>query len=243
MIILNNRPVYVGNFKPIVIDGSEPGPTPVNPFPSDMDFVYLANDFDGTKIPNVVPNSTFGDYLQSGTLVKNGSGSSCYLTKSSGFLYKDLTSAELDNIKAINSTYTFFIRMMQDSNSSVGGIMSCRYNGGYIYMIRCNNKQLQIHTNIGRDLGSDFSLAVDRVYKVQISGSTFYAKNLETNVDYTLTYSTNRSMGTRMTSFTAWSGVGDEDALDKFYAFAGIPRATTAEEDEQIKKYLLSQGV
>lgn len=235
------------NIRPLIvtreIEPEPPGPTPS--FPSDMDFVYLANNFDGAKIPNIVPNSTFGDYLQYGTLVKNGSGSSCYLTKSSSssndYLYKELTTTELNNIKAVNNTYTFFIRMMQDVTSGVGGIMSCRLNGGYIYMIRCNNQQIQIHTSGGTNLGSDFSLAVDRVYKVQISGSTFYAKNLDTNVDYTLTNSSSRFMGTTMTTFSA--GYSGELSLDKFYAFAGIPRATTTEEDEQIKNYLLSQGV
>lgn len=234
------------NNKLIRLNGNLAGEVIIPPppsIPSDMDFIYFANDFDGTKIPNVALNSTFGDYLQYGGLVKNGSGNSCYLSKSgSSYLYKDLTSTELDNIEAINSTYTFFIRMMQDSSTSVGGIMSCRYNGGYIYMIRCYNQQLQIHTSSGRNLGSDFILNVDRVYKVQISGDTFYAKNLDTNADYTLTYSTSRSMGTRMTSFIANSS-GSENSLDKFYAFAGIPRATTAEEDEIIKTVLINQSL
>jgi len=237
-LTINGRPIGI-------FEGVVPPEPPTPAFPSDMDFIYLANNFDGTKIPNIVPNSTFGDYLQQGTLVKNGSGSSCYLSKysssSNDSLYKELTTTELTNIKAIDNTYTFFIRMMQDVSNGVGGIMSCRATGGYIYMIRCNNQQLQIHTEGGYNLGSNFSLAVDRVYKVQISGSTFYAKNLDTNADYTLNYSTNRSMGTIMTTFDA--GYSGEISLDKFYAFAGIPRATTAEEDEQIKNYLLSQGV
>jgi hypothetical protein len=240
--MLNNRPLYVGKIRPLIINsGSEPTP-PTPSVPIDMDFIYFANDFDGTKITNVAPNSTFGDYLQSGTLRKNGSGSTCYISKSSSnaYLYKDLTSTELDNIKAINNTYTFFIRMMQET-SGTGGIMSCRSNGGYIYMIRCYNKQLQIHTSSGINLGSNFSLSTDRVYKVQISGSTFYAKNLDTNADYTLTYSTNRSMGTRMTTFNA--GYSGEFSLDKFYSFAGIPRATTSEEDEIIKTALMNQSI
>ena len=242
MIMLNNRPVIVNN-RPLIY-GEVPEPTPPTPsVPIDMDFIYFANDFDGTKITNVAPNSTFGDYLQSGTLTKNGSGSTCYISKSSSndYLYKDLTSTELDNIKAINNTYTFFIRMMQDVTSGTGGIMSCRSNGGYIYMIRCDSKQLQIHTSRGINLGSNFSLSTDRVYKVQISGSTFYAKNLDTNADYTLTYSTNRSMGTRMTTFNA--GYSGEFSLDKFYSFAGIPRATTSEEDEIIKTALMNQSI
>ena len=238
MIRFNNKLLRVNNklAGEIVIP-----PSP--PIPSDMDFIYFANDFDGTKIPNVAPNSTFGDYLQSGTLVKNGSGSSCYLSKygSIDYLYKDLTSTELDNIKAINNTYSFFIRMMQDIHTNIGGIMSCRSNGGYIYMIRCESQQLQLHTTRGTNLGSDFSLSTDRVYKVVINGGSFKAYNLDTSATYTLNYSTNRSMGTRMTTFSA--GSGGEYNLDKFYAFAGIPRATTAEEDEVIKTALMSQSL
>ena len=234
-LTINGRPIglFVDDVPP-----EPPGPS----VPSDMDFIYFANDFDGTKITNVAPNSTFGDYLQSGTLVKNGSGNSCYLSKSgTSYLYKDLTSTELNNIKAINNTYTFFIRMMQDVSYGTGGIMSCRLNGGYIYMIRCESQQLQIHTTGGYNCGSDFMLNVDRVYKVQINGSSFQAKNLDNNAVYNLNFSTDRSMGNRMTSFHA--GYSGELALDRFYAFAGIPRATTAEEDEIIKTVLMNQSL
>lgn len=243
MIMLNNRPLYVGNIRPLVIDGgSEPIP-PTPSVPSDMDFIYFANDFDGVKIPNVAPNSTFGDYLQSGTLTKNGSGSSCYLSKgtSNSYLYKDLTTTQLDNIKALNNTYSFFIRMMQDTSYSIGGVMSCRLNGGYIYMIRCNAQQLQIHTSRGNDLGSNFSMTNDRVYKVVINNSSFQAFNLDTSATYSLTYTDGRQMGNTMTSFHA--GYSGEMALDKFYAFAGIPRATTAEEDKLIKTALMNQSL
>lgn len=241
MIRFNNKLVRVnGNLAAIGYVPPEPPPPSV---PSDMDFIYLANDFDGSKITNVAPNSTFGDYLQSGTLVKNGSGSSCYLSKgtSYSYLYKDLTTTQLDNIKALNNTYSFFIRMMQDTSTSVGGVMSCRLNGGYIYMIRCNNQQLQIHTSSGTNLGSNFSMATDRVYKVVINDSSFQAFNLDTSATYSLTYTGGRQMGNIMTSFHA--GYSGELALDKFYAFAGIPRETTAEEDEIIKTVLMNQSL
>ena len=38
------------------------GSTPVLPFPSDMHFVYVANDYDGDKIPNLATNSTLGSF-------------------------------------------------------------------------------------------------------------------------------------------------------------------------------------
>lgn len=215
--------------------------------PSDMDFIYQAKDFDGTKIPNKAPNSTFGDYLEYGTLTLNGTGSSAYLTNGlsdNNYLYKDLTTTELDNIKAVNNTYTFFIRILQET-SNMGGIMSTRINENntYIYMIRANNQQLQIHTTTGNDCGSNFSLATDRVYKVVINGSTFKAYNLDNNAEYSLTYSTIRQMGNRMLTFNAYSaGAYGESNLSRFYAMAGIPRATTTEEDALIKQTLINQS-
>lgn len=219
-------------------------PPPPGVVPADMDFVYLANDFDGSKIPNRAPNSTFGDYVQYGTLTKNGSGSNCYLSNDLNYLNylgKELTADELNNIKAVDNTYTFFIRMMMLTDSSCGGVMSTRYNGGYNYMIRCRELQLQIHTSSGTNLGSNFMMNVDRVYKVQIHGTSFYAKNLETNAEYNLTYSGSRSMGTLMTSFNA--GFSGEGVLDRFYAFAGIARETTDSEDDAIKDVLMNQSL
>lgn len=238
MIISYNNKILGRNNLIVGYDGS----TPL--VPSDMDFIYLAKDFDGTKIPNKAVNSTFGDYLQEGTLTVNGSGATCYLSNGlndNNRLANTLDSTNAAKIQGVNNVYTFFIRMMQDTSTGTGGIMSTRANGGYIYMLRCNNKQLQIHTGSGTNLGSDFSLAVDRVYKVEINGATFYAKNLDTNADYTLTYSTGRSMGTKMMSFNA--GFGGESYLDRFYAFAGIARATTAEEDAIIKDVLMNQSL
>lgn len=213
------------------------------PFPTDMDFIYLAKDFDGTKITNKAINSTFGDYLANGTLTINGSGSTCYLSNDlsdSNYLYKNLTSDELNKIKAVVNTYTWFIRVYNESNG-VGGIFSTRMNGGYRYMIRSNSTQLQIHTAGGRNCGSDFLLNVDRVYKVTIQGSSFQAKNLDTNAVYNLNDSTTRDMGNKMTTFNA--GFPGESKLDRFYGMAGIARATTAEEDETIKTVLMNQSL
>ena len=246
MIILNNRPLYVGNFKPLIISGGEPEPTPptpVLPFPSDMDFMYLANDFDGTQIPNkATGTNAFGPYLQYGSLTKNGSGSNCYLSNglsSNNYLCYDLTAAQRDSMYGNNgNTYTFFLRAYNRSSYDVGGIFSWRANGGYQYMIRSNGQYIQLHTSTGNN--SSFSLDSDQVYKVFVNGSTFSAVKLSTGNTYSVSIST-KSMGTRMTSF--WAGYGNEAYLDRIYALAGIPRATTSEEDEQIKNYMLSQGV
>jgi hypothetical protein len=239
--ILNSaRTGYVG-FVP-------PAPEPVVIVPSDMDFIYFANSFDGSKIPNSAPNSTFGDYLKQGTLTLNGSGAAAYLSNGlsdSNYLYKDLTTTELNNIKAVNNTYTFFIRVMQDQ-SALGGIVSTRINESntYIYMIRAENYQLQLHTTSGYNCGSDFRLDTDRVYKVVINGSSFKAYNLDNNAEYSLTYSTNRQMANRMMSFNAYSASSyGESKLSRFYALAGIPRATTAEEDANIKYALMNQTI
>lgn len=211
------------------------------PIPEDMDFIYQAKDFDGTKIPNKAINSTFGDYLQYGSLTLNGSGATCYLSNNhsdSNYLYKILTNDELTKIKAIDTAYTWFIRVA--ATSGTGGIMSTRESGGYIYMIRNNNNLLEIHTGSGHAING-FTLTQEYVYKVVINGSTFYAKNLVTGDEYSFTYSTNRDMGKEMRTFNA--GFTGESNLDAFYAMAGIARETTDAEDEMIKNILLQQSV
>ena len=239
----NNRTILTADRDSFVAFLPEKKP----PVPSDMDFIYLANNFDGSKIPNVITTSDMGPYLKSGTITKNGSGSSCYLTNAnsaSNYLYIDITSNRLNAMKATNSVYTYFIRVMQTTNG-LGAIVSFRMldNNAYIYMIRANNKQLQLHSTTGYNCGTNFSLTTDRVYKVVINGSLFKAYNLDTAAEYSLTYSTTRRMSTRMTSFNGYAGGNDEGTLDRFYALAGIARATTAEEDDLIKAYLMSQGV
>lgn len=213
---------------------------------SQLDFLYQAKDLTDDRIPNKATNSSFGDYMKSGTLESHDTGANTYLTNANGgsnYLYKDLTTAQLDAMKAVNSTYTFFIKVMQDGgDTGIGGIVSWRYtnNGSaYVYMIRARSQQLELHTTQGYLCGSNFSLTSPVVYKVVISGSNFYAKNLDNNAEYSLTYSTNRNMGTRMTSFFAGT---NEYNLSRFYGLAGIARATTAEEDEEVKEILTNQS-
>lgn len=210
---------------------------------SQLDFLYQAKDLTSTGIPNKATNSTYGEYKKAGTLTSNGSGASCYLTNGSSdknYLYIDLTTEQLNAMKATNTTYTFFCRVMQTANG-IGGVFSWRKNKSddYIYMIRAHNKQLQLHSTNGYDCGSNFSLTTDIVYKIVINGSSFIAYNLDNNTTYTLNYSTNRKMGTRMTSFFAGS---DESILSRFYAVAGIARATTNEEDNDIKNIIMNQS-
>ena len=213
----------------------------------EMDFIYQANDFDGTKITNKVPNSTFGDYLASGTLTKNGTGSGCYLSNGnskSRFLYKYLSNEDFVHIQAVNNMYTFYIRMMNENGT--GGIMSTRAyqvtpGDTYNYMIRSNGYQIQIHTNGGTNCPTtNFDLRVDRVYKVYISGTSFNAKNLDNDAVYSFTYDGNRSMSNFMSTF--WAGFGNEASLSRFYSFAGIARETTNEEDQIIKDLLMNQS-
>jgi hypothetical protein len=244
-VTINGRPIglFVEEVPP------EP-PTPVNPFPSDMDFVYLANDFDGTQIPNkATGTNAFGPYLEEGTITKNGSGSNCYLSNSFGNnrLYINLTQTQLYKMYPYNNgdTYTFFLRAYQNTSRYTSGIITWRTNG-YIYMIRCEYGQLQLHTSTGYNLGSNFLLTSDKVYKVIATKNngtcSISAKNLNTG-DVSNSYTYNPNMDTKMSSFTGYNSGSDESATDAIYGIAGIPRATTAEEDEQIKNYLLSQGV
>lgn len=223
-----------------LLDVTPPEPGVV---PDDMDFVYQAKDFDGVKIPNKAPNSTFGDYLQNGTLTVNDSGSSCYLSNDhsyNNYLYKILTNEELTNIRANYNYYTFFIRVM-NFDGQMGGIMSCRLNGGFCYMIRNNGTMLQFHGGGWIDLGDDFLINVDRVYKLVVGpDGYYYAKNLDTGVEVTEYDAYPRGdMGTKMSTFNA----ADESALDRFYAFAGIARETTDAEDLAIKDALMNQSL
>ena len=220
-------------------------------YPSDMDFIYLANNFDGSQIPNMATGTNaFGPYLTEGTIDKNGSGADCYL--SNGFdannrLYYNLTDAQLNKMKPTNDgdTYTFFIRAYQNTSRYTSGILSWR-DSGYIYMIRCYNGQLQLHTNSGNSLGSDFLLTSDKVYKVIATKNngtcSISAKNLNTGV-VSGSYTYSPTMNNKMVSFTGYATSSGESETDAIYGLAGIPRATTEEEDTVIKNILLNQSV
>lgn len=229
-------------------------PTP--PILDIVHFMYCANDFDGTKIPNRATNSDIGDYLSCGTITKNGSGSNCYLTNdlnSDNFLYTTLSTNTRDLMKAINNTYTFYVRVKQDYSYSTGGIITWRFNPNqgpgesYCYMIRCEDQKIQIHFMYG--VNTNFSLTSDSVYKIEMSGNTCIITDLATGTYETYFDSNDRGMSTIMASFVGGGGEpplypsGYEQYLDKFYAIAGVARATTTDEDEVIKTYMLSQGV
>lgn len=217
--------------------------------PSDMDFVYLANNFDGTKVINAATNTTFGDYLQEGTITKNGSGADCYLSNGFGNnrLYINLTNDQLMKMypNTDGDTYTFFLRAYQNTSRGTSGIITWRVSG-YIYMIRCSGGQLQIHTTSGNNLGSNFKLTSDTVYKViaTYSGGThsIYAVNLMTDA-VSQSYTYNPNMNTKMSSFTGYSSNSGESATDAIYGIAGIPRQTTSEEDQAIKDVLMNQNL
>jgi len=223
---------------------------PAPPIPSDMDFIYLANDFDGSKVLNkATGTNAFGPYLVEGTITKNGSGADCYLSNGFGNnrLYINLTQEQLYKMYPYNDgdTYTFFLRAYQDTSRSVSGIITWRVDG-YIYMIRCYAGQLQLHTSTGYNLGSDFSLTSDKVYKVIATKNngtcSISAKNLNTGV-VSSSYTYYPNMNTKMSSFTGYSSRIGESATDAIYGIAGIPRATTAEEDAIIKDVLMNQSL
>lgn len=205
ILSINNKLVSIGG-KLSNWTAPEPGVLPY-----DMDFVYLANYFDGDKVINKATNTTFGDYLQEGTITKNGSGPDCYLSNGFGHnrLYINLTQDQLYKMYPYNDgdTYTFFLRAYQNPSRYTSGIITWRVNG-YIYMIRCNRGQLQLHTSGGNDLGNNFMLTSDTVYKVIATNSggthTIYAVNLMTGaISNSYTYTPN--MDTKMSSFTGYS--------------------------------------
>lgn len=230
------------------------GSTPVLPFPADMHFVYVANDYDGDKIPNLATNSTLGSFnrYESGTLTKNGSGNNCYITNgdnsAANHLYVSMSNDDLNLMKAENNTYCYFFRFMY-SGTNTGGILCWRnpsYGStspdGYVYMFRCYNAKIQFHTTMGNDTG--LYLNTDTVYKATVNGNSVNIVDLNDNTK-SWTYSGgsfSRTMNPKMTTF--WAGYGSEYCLNgRFYGAAGIARATTAEEDNQIKSFLMTQGV
>ena len=210
--------------------------------PSDMDFVYLANDFTSGGIPNRATSSDMGNYLVQGTLTKNGTGGECYLSNgnsASNFLYIDLTADRLNAMEALSSYYTFFVRAYQPT-SGTGALFSWRYlnDSAYVYMIRCSSNMLQIHNTSGVDT---LPLSPSKVFKVTVNGSNAVVSDME-GTTQTASVSSSRNMGTRMTSFNAIGPVSTTEAvLDRLYGVAGIARQTTAYEDSVIRDLLLTQ--
>lgn len=216
------------------------GSTKVWPtIPSDMDFVYLANDFATGGIPNKVNGSDMGNYLAAGTITKNGSGSNCYLSNGNSvdnYLYIDLTESRLNAMQATSSYYTFFVRAYQ-SSTGLGALFCWRIldTNAYIYMIICHDGLLQVHGSTGVDV---LSMSESKVFKIVVNGSNITVSDMEGSTQ-TVSIGSSRNMRTRMTSFFA--GVGSEAVLDRLYGVAGIARQTTAYEDSVIRDLLLTQ--
>lgn len=231
----------------------EPPAPPTPTYPTDMHFIYLANDYDGNKIPNLAANSTLGSFNRnsSGTLTKTGSGSSCYITNGNNrynYLYVEMSTEDLNLMKATSNTYTYYFRFVYNS-SNCGGILCWRspspsYGGGdsYVYMFRCEDSQIQFHTTSGYNTG--LSLTTDTVYKGTVNDNNVNIVDLNDS-SKSWTYSGGgftRTMNRMMTTF--WAGYRTEYAPNaQFYGAAGIARATTAEEDTAIKNLLMNQAI
>lgn len=122
-ILTRNGNIIIRNYTP---------PTP--PLSEDLMFLYLANDFDGTKIPNRATNGLMGDYQSYGQITKNGSGSSCYLSNyldNESYLYTTFSTSVRDILRATNNTVTYFVRVANTTDGT-GGIISfrCQNNAG-----------------------------------------------------------------------------------------------------------------
>lgn len=249
MIRFNNKLVRVnGNLAAIgYVPPEPPGPS----IPSDMHFLYLANNYDGDKIPNSASNSTIGDFLryETGTLTKVGSGADCYIDNGNdryNYLYTIFSNEDLNLMKADNNTYTYYFRYIVTSYST-GGLICWRDGSsvsggdGYKYMFRSSMASIQYHTSNGYN--TNLSLTQDTVYKAVINGDSCYIVDLnDSSKNYSLTQSFERNMNRKMTTF--WAGFASEYTPNmRFYGIAGIPRATTEEEDEIIKTALMNQSL
>ena len=237
----NNNIMKYGNSAMVTGSAEPPGP----PLPSDMHFLYLANDYNGTYIQNRAINSGIGSYQRQGSLTKYGNGSNCYISADG---WDDMLCVSLDNndlelMKGLNNVYTFFIRVYNNAGDydNPGGIISWRYQGdGYIYMIRSSGNQLQIHLNGGIDTG--LLLTADTVYKIAVSLSFFGAYDLYGPHMWSTTGGPyERDMGNIMTTFN--EGSGYSPYMERFYGIAGIARVTTREEDMAIASVLMNQTV
>lgn len=246
MIRLNNKLIRInGNLAGEVIIP----PAPL--IPSDMHFLYLANNYDGDKIPNSASNSTIGDFLryESGSLTKVGSGGECYIDNGNNrynYLYTIFSNEDLNLMKAVNNTYTYYIRYVV-TYSGTGGLICWRDGSstgggdGYQYMFRCEGTNIQYHTSGG--FNTNLSLTQDTVYKAVINGNSCYIVDLnDSSKNYSLTQSFNRTMNRKMTTF--WAGYSSEYVRNmNFYGIAGIARQTTEEEDQAIKDVLMNQSI
>lgn len=242
------------NNKLIRINGNIAGEVIIPPaplVPSDMHFLYMANNYDGDKIPNSAPNSTLGDFLRydTGTLTKVGSGANCYIDNGNSrynYLYTIFSNDDLNLMKAVNNTYTYYLRYVV-TYSGTGGLICWRDGSstsggdGYVYMFRCEGTNIQYHIYSGYN--TNLSLTQDTVYKAVISGNSCYIVDLnDSSKNYSITQSFDRTMNRKMTAF--WAGYSNEFVSNMhFYGIAGIPRATTAEEDEAIKTALMNQSI
>lgn len=64
MIQWNNKLIRINGG---LCEYHEPPAPPAPSYPSDMDFIYLANDFDGSQVPNkATGTNAFGPYLTEG---------------------------------------------------------------------------------------------------------------------------------------------------------------------------------
>lgn len=215
--------------------------------PSDLDFIYFANDFDGTTVPNRA-YSDMGSFSAHGTITKNGEGANCYLSNgrnAGNYLIQTLTDARLQAFRAVNSPYTFFMRILQD-NSETGGIISCRTSddSSYPYMIRAIEGYLEVYGSRSRETNF-IETVYGHVLKVVINGTNAYCYDLETGQSETIDLGvSSNAMSNQFVTIAASSNADiDEGYLDRWYGIAGIARETTSEEDENIKQALLDQHI
>lgn len=215
--------------------------------PEGTQFVYLAKNYiDDVGIPNSV-QSSWGTYgiRNNNNFNVNGSGSECFISMpywSNDFsLEMRIDNEQLEMIKGVNGNVaTFYFRAYDNGAHPVcGGLMSTRSEGGYEYMIRCEQGKLQIHGGSGENT---IPMVDGNVIKVEIDGGNVIVKDLDNDETYNASLDVSyRDMGYVMTTFNA--GYDDEFYLDKLYGMAFINRRTTNEEDETFRNILHNESV
>lgn len=223
--------------------------------PEDTDFIYFANDYTGTLLPNKVKN-TIGDLSVHNTITKNGTGKNTYLDFSSAnnnCLYTDLTDDYLNLMKATSNNYTYYFKAYAEGEGDVAGVFSwCQSSySQYRYMIRLKRGNdigaVQID-GIGINTTTNFIHNGDIIkvaFKNYDSKPTVVIKNLTTDFEhYAGGISTLRDMTNKfMIGTTRYDGYSSEYGLNYWYGAAGIHRETTETEDEYFKTILKNQSL
>lgn len=216
--------------------------------PEDSAFLFLADDYDSVnkKIVNRVEDSEiFGELIGNGTLYRDYWGQYCYLrnTGNSNFLYRTLTTDELNLCKANTegSCFTYIIKASANT-SGMGGLLSFR-NGSsssnMTYMLRVDNGMIGVNfapVSGSTNYQKTIQFIDENTYSFVIKPTSITVTNLDTNESMTIETGTNRVMSSQMRLMNA--GYNNENAVTKFFGCYGAFRELNENEIQLVYNYI-----